>query len=349
MRDVKIIGDIAAALDRRLPVPLGVQLRGLIEYGMACGELAFGTRLPSVRDMAQASGLAPMTVAGVYRDLRAAGLITTRPGSGTFVANSARTPPPPRAALTRLHARIDDLLVEADAARLSRGELAALVTARLGRKRARERPVHLMMVGVFRSATLAYAEAIALQLRAGDTIEAATVSELRAAPAVVPDLYVTLANRVREVEAISAGRAPVVSLSFIPSEATRALLAAIDPLANVCVVSRFPEFLALMKPGVLRFVPHVPAVEALVMDRPDLAQSLRRADVVVYSTGAEAVVDSLAAAATAIEYRHMPDPHAIQRFLLPMVERIRSGMPFREVRVENQRDELGTGRRLSSS
>ncbi len=348
MRDARISGDIAAALDRRLPVPLGVQLRGLIEYRMACGELAFGTRLPSVRDMAQVSGLAPMTVAAVYRDLRAAGLITTRPGSATFVAGSARTPPS-RAALTRLHARIGDLLVEADAAGLSRGEIAALVAARLGRVRARERPVHLMMVGVFPAATLAYAEAIAPRLRAGDTIAATTLSELPAAPAVAPDLYVTLANRVRDVETLSDGRAPVVSLSFIPAEATRALLAAIDPLANVCVVSRFPEFLALMKPGVLRFIPHVAAVEALVMDAPDLALSLRRADVVVCSAGAEAVIGSMAAAATAIEYRHMPDPHAIQRFLLPMVERIRSGMPMREAPVENQRDELGTGRRLSSS
>ena len=26
-------------IDRDLPVPLGVQLRGLIEYGIACGEL----------------------------------------------------------------------------------------------------------------------------------------------------------------------------------------------------------------------------------------------------------------------------------------------------------------------
>ena len=29
-------------IDRDLPVPLGVQLRGLIEYGIACGELRAG-------------------------------------------------------------------------------------------------------------------------------------------------------------------------------------------------------------------------------------------------------------------------------------------------------------------
>jgi len=251
--------------------------------------------------------------------------------------------------MARLHECIDELLVEADAARLSRGELAALVTARLGRDRARERPVHMLMVGVFASATGAYAEAIGHHLRSGDTIEAVTLSELPRVWASAADLYVTLANRRREVEAIAAGRAPVVGLSFIPSETTRALLASIDPLARVCLVSRFPEFLALMKSGVQRFMPHVPEVEALVMGAPEGVHNLRSADVVVYSTGAEAVVDVMGASATAIEYRHVPDPHAIQRVLLPMVERIRSGMPIREAPVENQRDELGTGRRLSSS
>ena len=38
------------SVDRDLPVPLGAQLRGLIEYGIACGELVPGEPLPSVRD-----------------------------------------------------------------------------------------------------------------------------------------------------------------------------------------------------------------------------------------------------------------------------------------------------------
>ena len=37
-------------IDPDLPVPLGVQLRGLIEYGIVCGQLQPGERLPSVRE-----------------------------------------------------------------------------------------------------------------------------------------------------------------------------------------------------------------------------------------------------------------------------------------------------------
>ena len=69
---------IRLTLDRSLPVPLGLQLRGLVEYGIACGEFRPGDRLPSVRDLAEEVGVAPMTVSQVYRDLKAAGLIEGR-------------------------------------------------------------------------------------------------------------------------------------------------------------------------------------------------------------------------------------------------------------------------------
>ena len=78
------------SVDRDLPVPLRTQLQGLIEYGIACGELVPGELLPSVRELAERIGVAPMTVSQVYGDLKAAGLIETRPGSGSFVTSSGR-------------------------------------------------------------------------------------------------------------------------------------------------------------------------------------------------------------------------------------------------------------------
>ena len=58
-------------IDRRLNVPLGVQLRGQMEYGIAGGELPRGSRLPSVRELSHDLGLAHMTVAQVYKELLA--------------------------------------------------------------------------------------------------------------------------------------------------------------------------------------------------------------------------------------------------------------------------------------
>ena len=330
MAEITHFGDLAAALDRSLPVPLGVQLKGLIEYGIACGELAPGTRLPSVRELAEAGDIAPMTAMAVYKDLQASGMVVARPGSGTFVAEGARAWP--EDALGRVQTHLDAAFGVADAAGMSPADVASLLGARIGRSRAREsRIVRVIMLGVFEAATSAYAREIARQLRPGDAISAVTFAHARSHPAGLPpaDLYVTLANRRAEAEVLVQGRAPVTSVSFMPSEQTRARLAGIDPLARLGLVTVFPEFLALMKPGVMRFAPHVKAISAIVADDPGLAAFLRNVDALVYATGAQDALKHLAAGMPAIEYRHVPDPHAVQGVLLPLIETIRAGAAAR--------------------
>ena len=326
MPERSLLGNLAAALDRSLPVPLGIQLKGLIEYGIACGELMPGTRLPSVRELAEAGDIAPMTAVAVYKDLQAGGLVTTRPGAGTYVADGARIWPD--GALARVQTHLDAALAVADATGMSPADVASLLSARIGRGRAREnRAVRLVMLGLFEAATGAYAQEIARQLKPGDTISAVTFAQVREAPAGLPpaDLYVTLANRKAEAEGLAQGRAPVTSVSFMPSEQTRARLAGVDPLARLGLVTVFPEFLALMKPGVMRFAPHVKSIAAIVADDAGLAAFLQSVDVVVYATGAADALAHLPQGVPAIEYRHVPDPHAVQGALLPLIETIRNG------------------------
>ena len=119
-------------IDPDLPVPLGVQLRGVIEYGIVCGQLPAGLRLPPVRAMASQLNIAPMTVSQVYKELKDAGLLETKPGHGTFV--SASVPDQVRPAILDLQLRIDQLLHDATAAGLSSAELATLINARINRR-----------------------------------------------------------------------------------------------------------------------------------------------------------------------------------------------------------------------
>lgn len=65
------------------------QLRGII----MAGHLAGGERLPSVRQLAGDLGIAPGTVARVYKSLESEGLITTRIGSGARVREGVTTTP----------------------------------------------------------------------------------------------------------------------------------------------------------------------------------------------------------------------------------------------------------------
>lgn len=62
------------------------QLRLQVIEAVKSGELAPGTRLPTVRQCADELGLAPNTVAKAYRELERDEVIVTRGRNGSFVA-----------------------------------------------------------------------------------------------------------------------------------------------------------------------------------------------------------------------------------------------------------------------
>ena len=76
-------------VDTSSGVPPYDQVRSAIERAVADGELAPGTRLPTVRALAANLGLAPNTVARAYRELEVLGLLGSQGRRGTFVADQA--------------------------------------------------------------------------------------------------------------------------------------------------------------------------------------------------------------------------------------------------------------------
>ena len=318
-------------IDRALPVPLGRQLRGVIEYGIACGELAPGTRLPSVRELAGELGIAPMTVSQVYKALKSEGLVDTISGSGTFICQRTKQEPRDNQRATVLRNRIDKLIDDGLALGFGPSELTGLFGARVALRAEPRRSLRLLLTGIFTHATRAYAEAVAQRLPPGDEIEATTLDELKTKPvhrrqAAAADLVICFANRLAEVAELLPEN-QIVALSFIPSEPTRTALAGLDPLARLGVVSVFPEFLPIMMSGIQRFAPHVADISAALLDQQDLPNQLAGRDVIVYATGAEALVGAFAPGVRYIEYRHTPDPADIERNLLPLLEELRQPEP----------------------
>ena len=74
-------------LDRSSSQPLAEQLSTAIAERIRRGSIAPGTRLPTVRTLAEDLGLAPNTVAKAYRSLEHQGLIVGRGRRGTFVTD----------------------------------------------------------------------------------------------------------------------------------------------------------------------------------------------------------------------------------------------------------------------
>jgi GntR family transcriptional regulator len=80
----------AIAIDRKADVPVGVQLDWALSAQIRDGRLAPGEQLPTLRELAEQTGLNVNTVRAVYRRLEQRGLIDSQHGSGTFVAAAPR-------------------------------------------------------------------------------------------------------------------------------------------------------------------------------------------------------------------------------------------------------------------
>ncbi|MGW4489116.1 GntR family transcriptional regulator [Amycolatopsis sp. NPDC004368] len=75
------------------------QVHDQIVRAIGSGALPVDARLPPIRQLARDLGLASGTIARVYRELEAAGLVATARAKGTVVTGSA--PRPDRASLLR--------------------------------------------------------------------------------------------------------------------------------------------------------------------------------------------------------------------------------------------------------
>lgn len=337
-----LVERLSLAIDKASSVPASVQLRGALEYGIATGDILPGTRLPSVRQMAQHLGMSPVTVSNVYAALQKAGHVQGRVGAGTFVTDDSVSQH--RAyTLRAIERRIGDLVRLGQEAGLSRAELAyrvSTVPERAGR-------VRVLMLGTFHDATEAYAADIRPYLRPGDEIVARTTEQLRHDR---PEgIGLVVAPRTLSVEAQACfPDLPIVGITLIPNGATRVALAAMSPKSQVAVVSYFPEFLPVMRAGVLRFAPHVSRIATAVCDDDELPQVLAAADVVIHSTGAEDLRRDLRADQSAIEYRHTPDSNAIETDLLPAIDACRGRTPEQESKhYEDFREQLVRDREVS--
>lgn len=73
-------------LDPQSAMPPFEQVRSQLAGQISDGTLVAGTRLPTVRRLAEELGIAVNTVARAYRELEAAGLVQTQGRAGTVVS-----------------------------------------------------------------------------------------------------------------------------------------------------------------------------------------------------------------------------------------------------------------------
>lgn len=111
-------------------VPIYLQIVNQVKYLIASMRLAPGDELPPIRTLAQQLLINPNTVARAYRELESGGLVASRVGAGTVVADNDGSPLAHRERLRILSERVDALLAEASQLDFSIEEVVDLVQKR---------------------------------------------------------------------------------------------------------------------------------------------------------------------------------------------------------------------------
>ncbi|MBD0840439.1 MULTISPECIES: GntR family transcriptional regulator [unclassified Streptomyces] len=112
-------------IDRRSGVATYLQIVQQTKQALRLGLLAPGDKLPTAREVVEATAINPNTVLKAYRELEREGLVEPRRGLGTFVRKSLSTAP----ADSPLRAELTDWAERARAAGLEHDDVAALFTA----------------------------------------------------------------------------------------------------------------------------------------------------------------------------------------------------------------------------
>ena len=117
---------IAFHLESNSGVSYYMQLIQQVRQALMFGVLKPGDRLPTVKEVVAQVALNPNTVLRAYRDLEHEGLVTSRPGLGTFVAQKV-PPAVAQSSYRSLRSELERWIVKAHEAGLDDDTLAALV------------------------------------------------------------------------------------------------------------------------------------------------------------------------------------------------------------------------------
>jgi DNA-binding transcriptional regulator YhcF (GntR family) len=315
----------ANTIDKTLPVPVGTQLYGLLSYALSFGGIAHGSKLQSVRQLAAELGIAPMTVAQVYQRLRDAGLIEMKQGLGAFAISDPQKGSASQPA-SALRADIEVLIGKAEKLGVSTITLTSMINAQALLRRPKA-GLRIVFIAIFEGPGRDYVAQIKPVLAPTDqvqllTLDTLTVSEDARRIATEADIVLTFLHREAEVLALIP-EARVLGLRFIPSEATRKALAGLDPRTRVGAITYFKEYIAIMRPSVREFAPHVSDVRVTWSSAEDVGDLIAQCNAIIFASGADHIAELVPPGVPCFEYRHAPDPGELETVLVSRLAELR--------------------------
>lgn len=318
--------EIQFQVDRTMPITIGHQLKGQIVHAISRGLLRPGDQLPSLRDLTVALGISYATAANLYSELAQEGLLVTRPGKGTFVADLTRAEwvRQRQSSQISLQQLVAKLLSQAFAMGHNPNEIVRAVHDAIEAYNLNSPVRYAMVVGYAPNATESYARDLERMLSGPDfrvSVQPILLEDLRtdcvhALSSLHPaTLVITPPHALREVrDLLEPLGFHVASAAFELCAETRRRLASIKPEARVGIIATEIEYVPTLLGGVASYIPPSSTILKAVRDQvPEIKKLLSNIDVLVYHTGCETILEWLPAHVEAIEYLHSPEPDSVAR------------------------------------
>ncbi len=283
-------------------IDLYLQIRYQLTYLITTHQLEAGTRLPSVRELANELKISKGSVSLAYRELQADGLLDSRVGLGTFVRAIDTVDTDSRALR---HQRLTELLQDAASQAANLGFSAATIHQRLGVVLSRRlEPMRIVFVGATPAITERYGQHLRDHFRAqpleiADLTFDEFLSNQSKARAVIDGVYfvVTFALQMAEVERALRRRNgfhEVIGFTTEATDDTLRKIEALSPTSRVVVVSQ-AQFLQGFV-NVVKSKSRLPdgSVHSLLdIQEAELLRLLPDVDVVIHSSGIIDILDRL--------------------------------------------------------
>ncbi|MGP3983396.1 GntR family transcriptional regulator [Streptomyces sp. KR80] len=130
-------GTIEFRIDRRSGVTTYLQIVQQVKQALRLGLLEPGDKLPTAREVVEATAINPNTVLKAYRELEREGLVEARRGLGTFVQKSLGAS---SAAESPYRPALEEWVARAHEGGLDREDMAALFDSVLNEHFSQESP-----------------------------------------------------------------------------------------------------------------------------------------------------------------------------------------------------------------
>lgn len=301
-------------LDKKNGVPLYLQLSEQLKSMILSGSLTTGQRLATERTMSEKLKVSRNTISLAYCELEKEGLVISRQGSGTYVADLERR-------LQQIDRRqslmkaIDGVIKEAADNGYTLEEFNSLFAGRIRECRGHFKKVHVVFVECNHEQADYFAKEI--ELGSGVTVEAVLLDEIKEKKEVLlaADLVVTTFYHLEEVKDFIPERSnEILGIAQDPQVDTIVKIARLSKSEKIGLVSTSDIFATDVIRSIQNSgIPGLRFIRSISKDPEELKTLINLVEVVVVSPGRKEEIEELAGdrEVEVIEFIYRPDMGSI--------------------------------------